>query len=68
MLYNSMTSGSEQMKQVKATFGLVLRGPFDQAQYEEILAHIERSTEQEVIYQKVTPGYLKIVEVGGGEE
>jgi hypothetical protein len=50
------------MKQVKATFGLVLRGPFDQAQYEGILQHIERNTDQEIVYQKVTPGYLKIVE------
>jgi len=50
------------MKQVKATFGLILRGPFDQAQYEDILAHIESCTDQEVVYQKVTPGYLRIVE------
>jgi|GEM_PF-5295935 len=54
------------MKQVKATFGLVLRGPFDQGQYEGILDYIERSTEQEVIYRKVTPGYLKIVEDATG--
>ena len=50
------------MKQVKATFGLVLRGPFDQQQYEDIMDHIERDTEQEIVYKKVTPGYLKIVE------
>ncbi len=54
------------MKQVIATFGLVLRGPFDQAQYEGILKHIENNTDQLVVYQKVTPGYLKMVETGKG--
>lgn len=56
------------MEQVKATFGIVLRGPFDQAQYESILGHINDKTDQEVIYRKVTPGYLKIVETKGAGE
>lgn len=56
------------MQTVKATFGLVLRGPFDQRQYEGILEYIENNTEQLVVYQKVTPGYLKMTETEGALE
>jgi len=57
-----------KMPQIEATFGLVLRGPFKAEEYEAILDFIESDTDQRIVYQKVSPGYIRLVDEIEGKE